>query len=72
MYHQVSNKLPQKIKKICKKITLEQVKPFPIAASRKNTIKRKILGKIRVLTDTPEKLALEEEYQKRKKILAAK
>lgn len=47
-------------------VTPESIRPYPKAPARKSTVRRK-LGKSRVVTDTPEKEAIEQEQLARKR-----
>lgn len=45
--------------------TPEQLRPFPKAAPRANTNRGRKAGKLRVLTETPEKQEIEEQFEQR-------
>lgn len=46
-------------------VSPEQIKPYPKAGPRKGTVKGRKRGRTRILTDTPEKLAIESEWKER-------
>lgn len=48
-------------------ITPEMIRPFPKAAARKKTTRRRQPGKTRILTDTPEKKMIEEQKKNKNK-----
>lgn len=48
--------------------TLESIRPYPKALSRQNPARGRKRAKSTILTDTPEKLAIEEQYNRKKQI----